>query len=78
MHLPLKRAWATRLVDQLCAFPAVPHDDACDTLGLLCRGIDEMMNPYSVVTTRREGLKPFTGAWLEYDGDDETWTPRHS
>lgn len=78
MHLPLKRAWATRLVDQLCAFPAVPFDDACDLVGLLCRGIDEMMNPYSVVEQRRAGLIPFSAAWLEYDGDEDQWKPRHT
>jgi predicted phage terminase large subunit-like protein len=78
MWLPLKRPWATRVVDQLCAFPAVKHDDACDLVGLLCRGIDEMINPWSSTAEKRKGIKPFSVAWLEMEGDGTELTPRHT
>lgn len=66
VHLPLKRAWATRLVDQLCAFPAGRYDDAVDVCGLLGRLIDSMMAPYQpAIHERRRGIKPFTAEWLE-------------
>lgn len=63
--LPLKRAWATRLLDQLCAFPATVHDDACDVCGLVGRGIDRMKNPHNPAVQERKKLIPFTPEWLE-------------
>lgn len=66
VYFPLKRPWATRVLDQLCAFPAGLHDDGVDVLGLLGRGIDSMMNPHSpAVHSRRPGVIPFTAEWLE-------------
>lgn len=65
VYLPLKRPWANRLLDQLCAFPAVTYDDACDVCGLVGRGIDQMRNPHNPVTQERKKLIPFTAEWLE-------------
>jgi hypothetical protein len=64
IYLPLKRAWAKRLVDQLCDFPAAVYDDAADTLGLLVRGIDTMIQPYDPQFHRKAQLLPFTEAWF--------------
>jgi predicted phage terminase large subunit-like protein len=63
--LPLNRPWAERLVDQLANFPAGKYDDACDTLGLLARLLDRMVNSRVESEKRRAQLVPFTGAWLE-------------
>ena len=78
VYLPIGRPWAQRLVDQLCAFPAGKHDDACDVAGLIGRGIDDMMSPHEPAQVQREQLLPFTAKWLEmnYDGDD--MKPRYS
>lgn len=65
VYMPLNRPWATRLVDQLCAFPAGKHDDAADVCGLIGRGVDAMMSPHEPVKTERPSLLPFTAAWLE-------------
>ena len=65
VYLPRGKAWATRLLDQLCAFPAVVHDDACDVCGLFGRGIDKMKNPHSPVAQETKKLIPFTQEWLE-------------
>ena len=77
VYMPLKRAWATRLVDQLCAFPAVTHDDACDVCGLLGRGVDAMLQPHRPVPPTRTALVPFTGAWVEHNETPEV-TPRYT
>jgi predicted phage terminase large subunit-like protein len=79
VYLPLKRPWATRLVDQLCAFPAGKYDDAADVCGLIGRGVDAMMAPHSPqAQALNHGPKPFTGAWVESDGDDTKMEPRYA
>ncbi len=65
VYLPRGKAWATRLLDQLCAFPAVVHDDACDVCGLFGRGLDKMKNPHNPVSQALKKLLPFTTEWLE-------------
>jgi hypothetical protein len=65
VYLPRGKAWATRLLDQLCSFPAVVNDDACDVCGLVGRGIDQMKNPHSPVSQETKKLIPFTTEWLE-------------
>lgn len=77
VYMPLKRAWATRLVDQLCAFPAVQNDDACDVCGLLGRGIDSMISPHRPRAPERKELIPFTGAWVEHTEQAEM-KPRYT
>lgn len=76
LHLPLNTPWATRLVDQLCAFPATKYDDAADCAGLLARGIDDMLNPYESFRESRKIIKPFTAEWLEMDWQGAELTPR--
>lgn len=71
VHLPLKRPWATRLVDQLCAFPAGRYDDAADVCGLFGRGIDKMMAAKEQSRETKPTLQPFTAAWLEHEETDE-------
>lgn len=77
VHLPLKREWAKRLVDQLCAFPGGKYDDAVDVCGLIGRGIDAMMAPHRQTHEERKVIKPFTGAWVECD-DSPILTPRYN
>jgi predicted phage terminase large subunit-like protein len=77
VYLPLKRPWATRLVDQLCAFPAGKYDDAADVCGLIGRGVDAMMAPHQPVQEVKKQLLPFTAAWLE-STDAEPMTTRYS
>lgn len=79
VYMPLKRPWATRVVDQLCSFPAGKYDDAADVCGLIGRGVDDMMAPHSPRTAAlAHGPKPFTGAWAESDGDERKMTPRYA
>lgn len=67
VHLPLKRPWAGRLVEQLIGFPAARYDDAADVCGLLGRGVDKMAGAHVIMPPDRPTLKPFTGEWLEYE-----------
>lgn len=78
VYLPLRRPWATRLVDQLCAFPAGKYDDAADVCGLIGRGIDDMMAPHEPGVVERKQLIPFTAEWLEYNDHAEPIKPRYS
>jgi predicted phage terminase large subunit-like protein len=76
--LPLKRPWATRLVDQLCAFPAGKYDDAADTAGLIARLIDVMMSPHQPGRVEKSrGVVPFTGEWLESTDHESVLRPRY-
>lgn len=71
VHLPLKRVWAQRLVDQLCAFPAGRYDDAADVAGLLGRLIDKMQQAPKDAVPQGKELVPFSISWLEYEEDDK-------
>ena len=73
VYLPLKRAWAERLLDQLVMFPAGRYDDMCDVCGLFGRGIDQMYNADLPTVDRKPELVPFTEKWLEFK--DETDEP---
>ena len=77
MYLPLNRPWATRLLDQLCAFPAGKYDDGPDVCGLIGRGIDAMMAPQTGAAEVRPQLMPFTAAWLEAT-EEKPMTPRYA
>jgi predicted phage terminase large subunit-like protein len=77
VYLPLHRAWATRLVDQLCGFPAAKFDDAADVCGLIGRGVDAMMAPHAPYVQNRQVLRPFTAAWLEAT-EQQPMTVRYS
>lgn len=78
VYLPLRRPWATRLVDQLCGFPAAKYDDAADVAGLIGRGVDVMMTPHAARSVERRVIKPFTGAWLEMEDDSNKLEPRYA
>lgn len=76
--LPLKRAWATRLVDQLCSFPAGKYDDAADCAGLLARLIDDMIAPHKPRSeSRARGVRPFSVEWLESSDMSDVIKPRY-
>ncbi len=71
VYLPANRAWAERLVDQLCKFPAGRWDDAADCAGLMGRLVDLMMNAkHEPRDSRPSGPVPFTGKWLEHQEDE--------
>jgi predicted phage terminase large subunit-like protein len=69
VHLPRGREWATRLVDQLVAFPSAAHDDGVDVCGLFGRGIDVLREP---LPARNKPKTPRIGtfAWLTRDQDE--------
>lgn len=74
---PLRRPWATRLLDQLCAFPSGRYDDAADVAGLFGRGVNELAFPLTPSEDRKPQLIPYTSAWLEYEEKDESAEPRY-
>lgn len=78
VHLPLKREWAQRLVDQLVKFPAVKHDDACDVCGLVGRMIDSMSEAAVPSPPKREIIVPFTGRWIEHQDHESKREPRYT
>lgn len=69
--LPLNRAWAQRVVDQLCGFPAARYDDAADCIGLLARLLDKMIRARAQSAHSRPLLVPFTAAWVEFNEHSE-------
>lgn len=69
--LPKGAAWAERLVELLCAFPAARHDDGPDVCGLLGRAIDQMPMGQPPPAERKQGIQPFTAEWLEYEEKPE-------
>lgn len=72
VYLPLGVPWAERLVDQLCGFPAVAHDDAVDVCGLFGRALDEMAYAREPEAEEYdEGLKPFSWKWLTHGTEDD-------
>jgi predicted phage terminase large subunit-like protein len=77
VYLPINRPWATRLLDQLCAFPAGKYDDGPDVCGLIGRGIDAMMAPQASTPETRKQLLPFTAAWLEAN-EEQPMKPRYA
>ena len=78
VYLPLKRPWATRLLDALCRFPNEP-DDAPDVCGLIGRGVDDMMAAHDDrEVALKKGIVPFTAEWLESTDDEMKLTPRYA
>src|SRR5579863_1524524 len=61
-----------RVILQLLAMPSGRYDDAADICGLVGRAIDQYHPPKDVPITRKEGIKPFTAAWLEYEEPDRS------
>lgn len=71
IHIPVRRAWAEDLIDQLVKFPAGRWDDKADVCGLIGRGIDQMLDARVMIPERRPVLVPFTGKWLEWNDGSE-------
>ncbi len=67
VHVPIRRPWAEKFIDQLVKFPAGRWDDMADAAGLLGRGIDQMVDARVSVAESRPLLVPFTEAWLTYN-----------
>lgn len=63
---PLRR-WAEMALAQVEAMPAGRNDDKADVLGLLGRTIDRILNAPQGPQPRKEGIKPYTAAWIEYE-----------
>jgi predicted phage terminase large subunit-like protein len=58
--------WAHRLVDQLCAFPVVAHDDGVDVCSLFGRALDGLAWAYVAPEEKEEEITPFSVKWLEW------------
>lgn len=69
IHLPVRREWADRLMDQLVKFPGGRYDDKCDVCGLIGRGVDQMIEAHIPLVEKRECLVPFSEAWLMWGSD---------
>lgn len=64
--LPKGEEWATRLVNQLCAFNGEDGrvDDMVDVCSLIGRGLDEMANAAPPPKAKPAPPKPFTEDWM--------------
>lgn len=65
VHFP-NVPWAHELVNQLCSFPVVAHDDDVDVCSLLGRALDDIGWAYVPETEVTPDLKPFSVEWLEW------------
>lgn len=61
--------WAERVINQLLSMPAARWDDGADNCGLIGRGLEQFHPPAAPRTERKEGIKPYTAAWVEYQED---------
>jgi len=67
-----KLPWAYDLVDQLATMiSGGKFDDKADVAGLIGRAVDQFREIRPAVVKKKEGIKPFTGHWLEYDDREE-------
>jgi predicted phage terminase large subunit-like protein len=71
VHIPIRRRWAEDLIDQLVKFPAGRWDDKADAMGLLGRGVDQMVDARLPVAETKPLLVPFTAAWIEYGSEKD-------
>jgi predicted phage terminase large subunit-like protein len=63
--LPMGEAWAERLVNQLCGFPGLLHDDGVDVCSHWGRAIDQMFNAATLPPAPEDKTVKFgTVAWL--------------
>ena len=76
VYMPRAATWTERVILQLLASPSGRWDDAADVCGLAGRAIDQYHPPQEVSIVRKEGIKPFTAAWLEYEEPKDT-KPRY-
>jgi predicted phage terminase large subunit-like protein len=66
VHMP-NVPWAHRLVDQLCSFPVVAHDDGVDVCTLLGRAVGSLAWKRPEPVEAHRDLKPFSQEWLFYN-----------
>ena len=60
--------WAHDLVDQLATMNSGgKYDDKADVAGLIGRAMDQFRDVRIETVERKQGIKPFTAEWLEYD-----------
>lgn len=60
-----------RVVGQLCALPAGRYDDAADVCGLIGRALDQFPIARTPTVEIRDEIKPFTGKWIEWTGEED-------
>ena len=60
--------WAHEMIDQIATMSSGgKFDDKADVAGLIGRAIDQFRELRPATVVKKEGIKPFTGQWLEYD-----------
>jgi predicted phage terminase large subunit-like protein len=60
--------WAHDLIDQLATMNSGgKYDDKADVVGLIGRAMDQFRDVRVETVVRKQGIKPFTAEWLEYD-----------
>ncbi len=70
VHFPNRgkdRIWAEQAITQVEAMPAGRHDDKADVLGLVGRTIDQIMNAPRTPDARKEGIRPYSAEWVEWE-----------
>ncbi len=71
VFFPRKAPYTERIIEQLMALPAGRFDDAADVMGLFGRGLDQYHPPANPHIERKEGIKPFTAAWVEHKDEEK-------
>lgn len=75
IHLPNRgkdRIWAEQGLAQVEAMPAGKHDDKADVFGLLGRTIDQILNAPQGPRPKKEGIRPYSAEWVEYEDKRST------
>lgn len=73
VYFPKNAPWTERVIQQLLALPAGRHDDAADVCGLIGRAVDQFPVARVPSVERKEGIRPFTKEWLEWQDKPETY-----
>ena len=70
--------WAHDLVDQLATMNSGgKYDDKADVAGLIGRAMDQFRDVRVETHVKKEGIKPFTAEWLEYDETQQKKSVRY-
>lgn len=68
VYIPSDKPWGEPLIHELCAFTGGERpgevDDQVDVCGLVGRAMDVMVAKEAREETRKQGVKPFTWAWI--------------
>lgn len=60
--------WGDRLIEQLCDFPGVSHDDGADVCGMAGRALDDLVwSRHKVQKTPDHGLRFGSWEWICYE-----------